>query len=264
MSVSVLHTEAFEDNYIWLIVVDSSNASEPRPVIIIDPGDAEPVFEKITQENLKPVAVFCTHHHWDHVNGADDLAKRYSIPVYGPASENIPAVTRPLEGGDSVNEPATGLAFKVISIPGHTSGHIAFYGHGMLFCGDTLFSGGCGRLFEGTPKQMLTSLTKLAALPDDTKVFCGHEYTADNLRFAATIEPENDDIKRYAESVNILRQEGKATLPSTISLEKSINPFLRTGTAAIKHAAENHSSTKLADEVAVFAEVRQWKDNYRG
>lgn len=264
MSVSVLHTEAFEDNYIWLIVVDSPNAREPRSVIIIDPGDAAPVFEIISKENLKPVAVFCTHHHWDHVDGAGDLAERYSVPVYGPAAENIPVVTHPLKDGDSVNEPITGLTFQVISIPGHTRGHIAFYGHDMLFCGDTLFSAGCGRLFEGTAKQMLTSLTRLAALPDVTKVYCGHEYTADNLRFAATIDPDNDDIKRHATKVSDLRKKGHATLPSTIALEKTINPFLRTSTTAIKLAAEKHGDVELIDEVAVFAEVRQWKDHYRG
>ncbi|MEE8482149.1 MAG: hydroxyacylglutathione hydrolase [Acidiferrobacterales bacterium] len=264
MSYTVLHADAFEDNYIWLIVPDATKGNEPGPVIIVDPGDETPVFEKIERENLKPVAILCTHHHWDHVGGAGDIAQRFTIPVYGPAKENISAVTHPVEDGDTVSEPETGLQFQVLSVPGHTKGHIAYYGNNMLFCGDTLFSAGCGRLFEGTAEQMLASLNKIAALPNDTRVYCAHEYTAANLRFAMTIDPENEDVKHYAQQVNDLRHSGQPTLPSTLALEKDINPFLRTGTNAIKRAAEKHSRSQLEDEVAVFAEVRRWKDSFRG
>lgn len=264
MSYTVLHADAFEDNYIWLIVSDSAKDREPRPVIIVDPGDEAPVFEKIEHENLRPVTILCTHHHWDHVGGASAIARQFEIPVYGPAEENISAVTRPVGNGDAVSEPETGLQFRVLSVPGHTKGHIAYYTDDMLFCGDTLFSAGCGRLFEGTAEQMLSSLNKIAALPGETRVYCAHEYTAANLRFAMTIDPENEDVKHYAQQVNDLRQRGLPTLPSTLALEKDINPFLRTGTMAIKRAAEEHSGLQLEDEVAVFAEVRQWKDHFQG
>lgn len=264
MSVTVLHAEAFEDNYIWLIVLDASPAGESRPVIIVDPGDATPVFKAITQENLRPVAILCTHHHWDHVNGIDAITRRFDIPVYGPADEDIPTVTHPVSDGDNIFEPQTGLRFEVISIPGHTSGHIAYYGNNMLFCGDTLFSGGCGRLFEGTAEQMLTSLTRLASLPADTAVYCGHEYTAANLRFAILLEPENDAVRDHMKHVDELRSRHLPTLPSTLALEKNINPFLRTATMQIKLAAEKHCTTQLKNEVEVFAEVRRWKDHFRG
>ncbi|MEE8388248.1 MAG: hydroxyacylglutathione hydrolase [Acidiferrobacterales bacterium] len=264
MSATVLHADAFEDNYIWLIVADSSIDNESRPVIVVDPGDETPVFETIEQENLKPVAILCTHHHWDHVGGAGAIAQRFDIPVYGPEEENISVVTHPVRDGDKVVEPVTGLQFEVLSIPGHTSGHIAYYGDNMLFCGDTLFSAGCGRLFEGTAEQMLSSLSKLAALPNETRVYCGHEYTAANLRFAMTVDPANEDVMRYTEQVNDLRQMGLPTLPSTLALEKDVNPFLRTGTTQIKRAVENHSGSQLKDEVAVFAEVRNWKDHFQG
>jgi len=264
MLCTVLHADAFEDNYIWLIVTDAIRDNEPRPVIIVDPGDEAPVYEKIKYENLKPVAILCTHHHWDHVGGASDIARRFDIPVYGPAEENISAVTHPVSDGDIVSEPETGIKLQVLSVPGHTKGHIAYYGANMLFCGDTLFSAGCGRLFEGTAEQMLASLNKLAALPDETEIYCAHEYTSDNLRFAATLEPDNENIKQHINHVNKLRQDNLPSLPSTLALEKNINPFLRTNTQEIKIAAEKHCGLQLEDEVSVFAEVRRWKDNFSG
>lgn len=264
MSYTVLHADAFEDNYIWLIVSDSEKDTEPRPVIIVDPADEDPVFEKIEHENLRPVAILCTHHHWDHVGGASDIARRFDIPVYGPAEENIPAVTHPVRDGNTVSVPETGLQFQILSVPGHTKGHIAYYTDTMLFCGDTLFSAGCGRLFDGTAKQMLSSLNKIAALPDETRIYCAHEYTVDNLRFATTIDPENENLRHYTEQANDLRQRDQPTLPSTLALEKDINPFLRTGINAIKHATEKHCGSQLEDEVAVFAELRRWKDGFRG
>ncbi|MFV1998147.1 MAG: hydroxyacylglutathione hydrolase [Acidiferrobacterales bacterium] len=264
MSVTVLHADAFEDNYIWLIVPDETNDHKPGPVIIVDPGDEAPVLETIERGNLQPVAILCTHHHWDHVGGASNLAQRFNIPVYGPADEEIPAVTHPVSDGDLVAEPETGIHFRVLSIPGHTKGHIAYYGNNMLFCGDTLFSAGCGRLFEGTAEQMLSSLNKLAALPDETRVYCAHEYTIANLRFALTVDPDNKNLRNYADRANELRNNGQPTIPSTIALEKDINPFLRGNTTAIKRMAEQHFGSLLKDEVSVFAEVRRWKDNFIG
>lgn len=264
MSVTVLHADAFEDNYIWLIVADVPNDHESRPVIIIDPGDEAPVFEMIERENLKPVTIMCTHHHWDHVGGASDIAKRFDIPVYGPVDENIAAVTHPVGDGDLIDEPEMGLQFRVLSVPGHTKGHIAYYGDNMLFCGDTIFSAGCGRLFEGTAEQMFSSLNKLAALPDETQIYCTHEYTVANLRFALMVEPDNKNLRQYADRAHHLRQHGQPTIPSTVALEKEINPFLRGDTTAIKDNAEKHSGTQLKDEVSVFAEVRRWKDNFSG
>jgi hydroxyacylglutathione hydrolase len=264
MSVTVLHADAFEDNYIWLIVAAVPSDYESRPVIIIDPGDENPVLEFIRRESLKPVAILCTHHHWDHVGGASSIAQQFDIPVYGPVEENIPAVTHPVGDGDVINEPETGLQFKVLSVPGHTKGHIAYYGDNMLFCGDTLFSAGCGRLFEGTAEQMMSSLNKIAALPDVTRIYCAHEYTVANLRFALMIDPDNKDLQQYADRANKLRQKDQPTIPSTLALEKDINPFLRSGTAAIKNAAEKHHGSQLNDEVSVFSEVRRWKDNFTG
>ncbi len=250
--------------YIWLIVPDTTKGSEPRPVIIIDPGDETPVLDKIKRENLKPVAILCTHHHPDHVGGAGEIAHAFNIPVYGPAKEHLAAVTHPVGNGDTVSEAETGVQFQVLSVPGHTKGHVAYYGDNMLFCGDTLFSAGCGRLFEGTAEQMLASLKKIAALPDDTLIYCAHEYTVANLRFALAVEPANENLRQYAEKVNELRQRGLPTLPSTLALEKNINPFLRTGTTAIRSAAEKHSGMQLQDEVAIFTEIRRWKDHFRG
>jgi len=264
MSVTVLHADAFEDNYIWLIVPDETNNHESRPAIIVDPGDETPVLDTIERENLQPVAILCTHHHWDHVGGASHLAQRFNIPVYGPVDENISAVTRPISHNDQIDEPETGLQFRVLSIPGHTKGHIAYYGNNMLFCGDTLFSAGCGRLFEGTAEQMLSSLNIIAALPDETRIYCAHEYTVANLRFALTLDPDNKSLRIYADRANKLRQNGQPTIPSTIALEKDINPFLRTSTAAIRRAAEEHFGSLLEDEVSVFTAVRRWKDTFTG
>jgi hydroxyacylglutathione hydrolase len=264
MSYTVLHAGAFEDNYIWLIAPEAPGSLESRPVLIVDPGDGSPVFDKITKENLRPVAILCTHHHWDHVGGINEILQRYPVPVYGPAAERISAVTHPVNDADIISDKETGIQFKVLAVPGHTKGHIAYYGANMLFCGDTLFSAGCGRLFEGTAEQMFTSLGKLTALPDETEVYCAHEYTASNLRFAITVEPDNKKLRHHIEHVNKLRQQGKPSLPSTLELEKEINPFLRTQTAAIQHAVETHIGSRLEDEVAVFTELRRWKDHFRG
>jgi hydroxyacylglutathione hydrolase len=255
----VLHVRAFEDNYIWLI-----RAKSQGHVAIVDPGDADPVLAALEKQRLTPAAILCTHHHGDHVGGVADLLKHYSVPVYGPARERIPTLTHRLKDGDHINIAALGLEFDVLDVPGHTAGHIAFVGGGMLFCGDTMFSAGCGRLFEGTAEQMHASLSRFAALPETTRVYCGHEYTEANLRFAVAVEPDNADTFAYRERAQALRKQNLPTLPSTIGLERRVNPFLRTGQAQVRRAAEKQAGRSLVSEVEVFAAVRRWKDGFRG
>lgn len=257
--VNVLHVPALKDNYIWLIRGETGDGAA-----IVDPGEAEPVVRALERGQLRPSAILCTHHHNDHVGGATELARRYAIPVYGPAHEPIPAVTHRLEDGSPVDLTELGLRFKAIATPGHTRGQINYYGHDMLFCGDTLFSAGCGRLFEGTAEQMHASLGRLAALPEHTKVYCGHEYTEANLRFALTVEPDNREAREHLDRVRELRAQGLPSLPSTIGLERRINPFLRSAASSVRKAAQNHASQALASEVEVFAAVRRWKDDFRG
>jgi hydroxyacylglutathione hydrolase len=256
---TVLHVRAFQDNYIWLIVGDA-----PDRVAAVDPGDAEPVREFLRRERLALAAVLCTHHHPDHVGGAAALRREWNVPVYGPAGETVAAMTHPVGEGDTVTLAGLGLAFRVLEIPGHTRGHIAFVDDDLLFCGDTLFSAGCGRLFEGTAAQMHASLARLAALPGTTRVYCGHEYTLSNLRFAQAVEAENRDLAAYVRDAEARRARGEPTLPSTIELERRVNPFLRAGEPAVRAAAERHAGRPLADEVEIFAELRRWKDHYRG
>jgi hydroxyacylglutathione hydrolase len=255
----VLHVRAFQDNYIWLIPDGARTC-----VAAVDPGDAAPVLEFLEREGLNLNAVLCTHHHPDHVGGAVKLRQRYDVPVYGPAAESIEAVTHPLREGDTVSLPAQGVGFRVMEIPGHTRGHIAFVGTHALFCGDTLFSAGCGRLFEGTPEQMFRSLSRLAALAETTEVYCGHEYTLANLRFALAVEPDNPDVQAAHRGAEELRAADKPTLPSHIGHERRVNPFLRAAVPAVKVAAEKHAGETLAEPVAVFAALRRWKDGFRG
>ncbi|MHB8535492.1 MAG: hydroxyacylglutathione hydrolase [Sulfuricaulis sp.] len=255
----VLHVRAFQDNYIWLI-----RGRSPDRVAIIDPGDAEPVLEALETQRLQPAAILCTHHHGDHVGGVEDILKHYSVPVYGPARERIPAITHRLNEGDHVKIPGLGLGFEVLDVPGHTAGHIAYYGTGMLFCGDTLFSAGCGRLFEGTAEQMHASLSKFSALPESTAMYCGHEYTEANLRFALAVEPGNLHAQTYRDQARDLRAKNLPTLPSRIGLERQVNPFLRVHTPDVRHSAEKHIGGRLDTEVEVFAAIRRWKDGFRG
>lgn len=250
---------AFQDNYIWMV----RGAHDPRIVAVIDPGDAAPVLDALEAGGLRLAAILATHHHRDHVGGVEALVAATKAPAFGPSRERISLPVTPLAGGERLELPELGLAFRVLDVPGHTAGHIAFAGHDAVFCGDTLFSAGCGRLFEGTADQMLGSLERLAALPGETRVFCGHEYTEANLRFASAVEPANSAIMDYVKRAAGQRAQGQPTLPSTIELEKRVNPFLRCRHEDVKSAAERRAGGVLSTPVAVFAEIRSWKDTFR-
>jgi len=250
---------AFSDNYLWLI----RSPRDGRAAVVVDPGDAEAVEASLEDQGLDLRAILVTHHHADHVGGVGALASRHGAPAFGPARDRLPCKVQPLDDGDRVVLNELGLEFHVIGVPGHTLGHIAFHGHGALFCGDTLFSGGCGRLFEGTPAQMLDSLDRLAALPDETAVYCAHEYTLANLRFAATVEPGNADVLGTLDAVRELRSRNAITLPSTLGRERRINPFLRCREPEVRAAAEAHAGSPLPGDADVFAVIRAWKDGFR-
>ena len=249
---------AFTDNYLWLL-------HDGKRAVVVDPGDAEPVFQALQAARLQLESILVTHHHADHTGGVEALRQATGATVYGPATERIPKPFQPLREGDSIT--ALGLDFKVLDVPGHTAGHIAFYtpdmqGQPLLFCGDTLFSGGCGRLFEGTPAQMLASLDKLAALPNNTRVCCAHEYTLANLRFALAVEPDNAPLAAYEKHCRELREQGIPTLPASIGQEILINPFLRTRQPAIM-AAVHQFDASARDDTTVFAALRQWKNQFK-
>ncbi|MEJ8838929.1 hydroxyacylglutathione hydrolase [Ramlibacter sp. AN1133] len=257
--MNLIPLPAFQDNYLWLL-------HDGQRALVVDPGDADPVREFLTASGLQLEAILVTHHHPDHIGGLDALRDATGARVFGPARERIPQPLQRLAQGDRIE--ALGLVFEVLDVPGHTAGHIAYFckdmdGAPLLFCGDTLFSGGCGRLFEGTPAQMLDSLDKLAALPGATRVCCTHEYTLSNLKFATAVEPGNAQLDHYRQQCEQRRSHGEPTLPSTIALERSINPFLRTGIPAVARAAHDHDGADEADQVAVFATLRQWKNGFR-
>ncbi|VVN78766.1 hydroxyacylglutathione hydrolase [Pseudomonas fluorescens] len=247
---------AFTDNYIWLL-----QDHPTRRCAVVDPGDAGPVQAWLAAHPEWVLSdILITHHHHDHVGGVEQLKKATGATVYGPANEHIPARDVALKDNDRFN--VLGCDFEVIAIPGHTLGHIALYHQGRLFCGDTLFAAGCGRLFEGTPEQMHSSLTRLAALPEETQVYCGHEYTLSNLRFALAVEPGNPDIAERLATVTKQREAGMITLPSTLALEKLTNPFLRTGETSVKEKLDERNGTHNRAPSAVFAALRAWKDKF--
>ena len=250
----VIRIPAFKDNYIWLL-------RKGRSAVVVDPGDALPVLEVLKHEALQLEAILITHHHADHQGGVARLLSEYPVEVFGPAAESITGLTRPLYGGDSIRFEAIGAEFQVLAVPGHPLGHLAYYGNGCLFCGDTLFGAGCGRLFEGTPAQMSKSLASLAALPNETAVYCAHEYTQVNLRFAQTVEPGNRELQHRVEDVATARAERRATIPSSIALEKATNPFLRCYVQEII-ALVSDRGEDASDALAVFAALRQWRNAF--
>ncbi len=251
----IVALRAFSDNYIWTLR-DATHAA------VVDPGEAQPVLDHLEREGLQLAAILNTHHHADHVGGNAALLAKFPVPVYGPRDERIPETTHPLAGGQRFTLPHFGIEFTVLDIPAHTRTHIAFHGDGLLFCGDTLFAAGCGRLFEGTPRQMHEALTLLAKLPDSTRVYCGHEYTMSNLKFARAAEPDNVLLEELTASMQKLRDAGQPTLPSTIAVEKASNPFIRVTAPGIIATASARAGKPLSDPVSVLAEIRDWKNNF--
>lgn len=253
--LDILPIRAFKDNYIWLL-------RRGAHAVVVDPGDAEPVKDYLARNSVTLVAILATHHHPDHVGGVADLLAERTVPVYGPRGEAIRTVTHQLGEGDQIGIAELGVTFSVLDVPGHTRGHIAYYGAESLFCGDTLFACGCGRLFEGTPEQMYASLQKIAALPADTRVYCAHEYTLDNIRFARAVEPGNAELLEREGRERARREAGLPTLPSTLGMELATNPFLRCGQHPVVESASRESKTRLSDPVAVFAAIRAWKNHF--
>jgi hydroxyacylglutathione hydrolase len=267
--MNLLALPAFSDNYIWLL-------HDGTQALVVDPGDAAPVTAALDRLQLKLAAILVTHHHPDHVGGVDALRPRLQNPqnpqnpqsaqgsVFGPAREAIPTPFTPVRDGDVLT--VLGQRFEVLDVPGHTAGHVAYFQLDqpqapLLFCGDTLFSGGCGRLFEGTPAQMHRSLSRMAALPGDTRVCCAHEYTLSNLRFAQAVEPGNAALAAYQVRCQGLRDAGQPTLPSSIALERDVNPFLRCAEPAVVQAARAQGAAS-ADPVDVLAALREWKNRF--
>lgn len=247
---------AFTDNYIWLL-----QDHQTQRCVVVDPGDAAPVQAWLEAHPGWVLSdILITHHHHDHVGGVARLKAATGAKVYGPASESIPARDVALKDNDRVS--VLGWDFAVYAVPGHTLGHIAYYHHGLLFCGDTLFAAGCGRLFEGTPEQMYHSLSRLAALPEDTLVYCTHEYTLSNLKFAAAVEPGNRHVAARLEKVTQQRQNGVMTLPSTLALEKLTNPFLRTSETLVTQKVDEREGAQNRAPSEVFAALRAWKDTF--
>lgn len=249
--------KAFDDNYIWLV-------DNGQQALLVDPGDAEVVLAKLQDETLELCAILITHHHFDHVGGVEALARKYpQLTIYGPPSQSL--AQQHCEQGDEI-EPLPGLVFGVIEVPGHTLDHIAYFGdiaaQPLLFCGDTLFAGGCGRMFEGNPEQMHGSLERLASLPGNTLVYCAHEYTLGNLAFAQAVEPDNKTLQQRLLDATALRQQDQPTVPSTMALELATNPFMRCRQPAVQKAAGLRAKTIVNGPVDTFAILRKWKDGF--
>jgi hydroxyacylglutathione hydrolase len=244
---------AFNDNYVWLLQAGG------RDCVVVDPGDAAPVLEVLKARELRLGAILLTHHHADHAGGVPALLAQFEVPVYGPDDDRLGDWCSPCREGDRVSLPQLGVELEVLDIPAHTRSHIAFHGHGLLFSGDTLFSIGCGRIFEGTPDDLQVALDKLAALPAQTRVYCGHEYTQANCRFALLVEPDNPDLQRKAAQVGVLRAAGQCTLPAVLGEELQANPFLRSRVPAVVSAARR-LDPDATPGAAVLGVIRAWKD----
>ena len=245
------------DNFVWLL-----HGEQPDRVAVVDPGEAAPVREALTTRGLTPEAILVTHRHWDHVNGIEALLEHWPVPVYGPRDEPVPARSHALADGDRVELPGLGLEFDVLAIPGHTLGHIAYHGHGLLLSGDTLFAGGCGRMFEGTAPQMLASLDRLANLPAETELYCGHEYTLKNLDFCHAVEPDNEAIAQVRERAEARLADGLPSLPTSLAMERDYNVFLRCREASVRESARRRAGRELNSPEDVFSVIRDWKDGF--
>jgi hydroxyacylglutathione hydrolase len=254
-SIKVFPVRAFNDNYVWTLV-SGGNAA------VVDPGEAPPVLDYLRAHKLTLTAILNTHHHADHVGGNQELLRHFPVPVYGPYDARIASVSRRVREGDRFTLDGIGIELSVLEIPAHTRSHIAFVGADLLFCGDTLFACGCGRIFEGTPRQMHDALAKLTALPDRTRVYCGHEYTLSNIRFAKAAEPGNPLLAAWEHEATAQRERNEPTLPSTIGREKAANPFVRCSEPGVIAAASKRAGKALPDAVSVLAEIRDWKNNF--
>lgn len=252
----ILPIKAFNDNYIWCL-------HNQQQCAIVDPGDAAPVKAFIQQQQLQLTDILITHHHWDHTDGIDELQQSWpQVQISGLESDRVKQINHHVKAGDKLQLSGIDVEFEVMLLPGHTRDHIAFYHPKALFCGDTLFSAGCGRLFEGSPGQMFHSLNQLAALPGDTPVYCTHEYTQSNVDFARAVDPDNQDLQEYAQWVSQQRAQNQPTLPSSIAREKCINPFLRSHTQSVRQSVATRFNKHFDNDVDVFAALRQWKDKF--
>jgi hydroxyacylglutathione hydrolase len=253
VTIDIYGLRAFEDNYIWCL-------RQGKAVAVVDPGDATPVLAHLDATGAHLSAILVTHHHRDHTGGIGDLRRHGDVPVFAPATEEIAGTTQALAGGECITVPGIDMELEVIDVAGHTRGHVAYYGRGVLFCGDTMFGCGCGRLFEGTPAQMHVALTRIAKLPADTAIYCAHEYTQSGLRFAAAVEPDNASLPARRDKVGRQLADGQPSVPFSLADELATSPFLRCHVPAVARAAADHAGHPLTTPLEVFAALRHWRD----